>query len=77
MRHLVQQSAGQQTLHVRFQGRSTEMSLASLHVDPLATDQQIKEAVAAYMECPASALDDHVVVRTEQAIIVRPEAIYG
>jgi hypothetical protein len=77
MKQLVQQSAGQQTLHVRFQGRSTEMSLASLHLDPSATDQQIKEAVAAYLEHPASILDDHVVVRSEQVIIVRPEAIYG
>jgi hypothetical protein len=77
MRHLVQQSAGQLPLHVRFQGRSTEMALVSLHLDPYATDRQIKEAVAAYLEHPASALDDHVVVRTEQAIIVRPEAVYG
>jgi hypothetical protein len=67
----------QQTLHLRFNGRSDEMSLAALGLTPSATDEQIKAALAAHLDCSPAALAGHVVVRHEAAIVVRPEAIYG
>jgi hypothetical protein len=64
-------------VHVRVAGRSAEMNLAALNLSSDATDSQIKTAVVHSLDLPANALADHVIVRTSQAIIVRPEAIYG
>jgi hypothetical protein len=65
------------TVHIRFHGRSEELTLAMLHLTSHATDAQIKQAIAHHFDLPAHSLHDHVVVRNSQAIIVRPEAIYG
>jgi hypothetical protein len=64
-------------VHVRVAGRSEELNLAALGLQSDATDSQIKEAVVRALDLPASELANHVIVRTSQAIIVRPEAIYG
>ena len=64
-------------VHVRFDGRSEELTLVVLGLNSDATDVQIKRAVVRHFDLPASHLDMHVIVRTDQAIIVRPEAIYG
>ncbi len=64
-------------VHVRVAGRSEELHQAALGLQDDATDSQIKEAIVRALDLPAGALADHVVVRTSQAIIVRPEASYG
>lgn len=64
-------------VHVRYNGRSEELGLTALDLQDTATDIQIKQAVERYLDLPASSLDHHIVVRTSQAIIVRPQAIYG
>jgi hypothetical protein len=64
-------------LHVRFNGRSDELTLGALDLDRGASDEAIKQAVAAYYDRPAGAFADHVVVRYENAIVLRPEAVYG
>jgi len=64
-------------VHIRIAGRSEEIQLAQLGVANSANDLQLKEAVARYLDLPAQALADHVIVRTTQAIIIRPEALYG
>lgn len=64
-------------VHVRVSGRSTELTLAALNLQADAADVQLKDAVARYLDLPAEQLASHVIVRTSQAIIVRPEAIYG
>ncbi len=64
-------------VHVRVDGRSEELTLAMLDLNDSATNEQIKQAIACHFDLPAHSLDNHVVVRTSQAIIVRPEAIYG
>ncbi len=66
-----------QILHVRFDGRSEELSLAALALDRYATDGQIKQAVAAHFDRPAGSFDAYVVVRHSDAIVLRPEAVYG
>ncbi len=65
------------TLHVRFDGRSEEMPLATLRLNEAPTDAQIKQALAAHYDLPAGYFDKYVVVRHSEAIVVRPEAIYG
>ena len=64
-------------VHVRFDGRSEELTLVVLGLNSDATDAQIKHAVVRHFDLPAGHLDTYVIVRTDQAIIVRPEAIYG
>jgi hypothetical protein len=64
-------------VHIRFDGRSEELTLVVLGLNSDATDAQIKRAVVRHFDLPANYLDTHVIVRTDQAIIVRPEAIYG
>jgi len=64
-------------VHVRFDGRSEEIPLAQLGIAQNATDNQLKHAVARYLDLPADSLSSHVIVRTTQAIIIRPEALYG
>ena len=65
------------TVHIRVAGRSAELTLADLNLSAEANDAQIKSAVARHLDLPAQDLAAHVIVRTSQAIIVRPEAIYG
>jgi hypothetical protein len=64
-------------LHVRFNGRSDELTLGALDLDRGASDEAIKQAVAAHYDRPAGTFANHVVVRYEHAIVLRPEAIYG
>ena len=64
-------------VHVRVAGRSEELHLAALGLQSDATDSQIKEAVVRALDLPTGALAAHVIIRTSQAIVVRPEAIYG
>jgi hypothetical protein len=64
-------------VHVRIAGRSEELNLAALGLQNEATDSQIKDAIVRALDLPAEALVDHVIIRTSQAIIVRPEASYG
>ena len=64
-------------LHVRIDGRSQELSLAALKLDASATDGQIKRAVERHLDLRTGYLNSYAVSRTSQAIIVRPEAIYG
>jgi hypothetical protein len=64
-------------IHVRFDGRSEELTPAMLNLGDNATDEQIKQAITCHFDLAARYLANHVIVRTSQAIIVRPEAIYG
>jgi hypothetical protein len=64
-------------VHIRVDGRSIELTLNELGLQADATDAQIKNAGTRYLDLPASALANHVIVRTSQALIVRPEAVYG
>ncbi len=64
-------------LHIRFDGRSEELSLNALNLNRQATDDEIKQAVATHFERPTRYFQDYVIVRNSETIIVRPEAIYG
>jgi hypothetical protein len=64
-------------IHVRFDGRSTELPASSLQLANDANDAQIKRAIAGRFDLPPTYFDGYVLVRTSTTIIVRPEAIYG
>ncbi len=65
------------TLHVRFDGRSDELDLKGLNLVAGASDNQLRTALARHYDCPIKELDDYVIIREPQAIIIRPIAIYG
>lgn len=67
----------QPMLHLRLNGHSAELPLRALRLTMAASDEQVKQAVARNFECPVAALDQHVVIRHQTTIVVRPEAIYG
>ena len=64
-------------LHVRFDGHSDDIDLATLGLRPDARDAEIRSALARHYDCSAAQLNDYVIQREPQAIIVRPMAIYG
>ncbi len=64
-------------VHVRANGRSDELTLVELGIQASASDQDLKHAVARYLDRPEGAFNAFEVVRTREAIIIRPEAIYG
>jgi hypothetical protein len=64
-------------LHVRFAGRSVDLELTTLNLRPDASDHDIRLALARHFDCSPAVLDDYVIQRDPQAIIVRPVAIYG
>lgn len=65
------------TLHVRFQGRSEDLTLKELELLPEAGDADLRAALARRYDVTPAALDGCVIVREKQAIIVRPIAYYG
>lgn len=44
----------QPVLHVRFEGRSQMLELYALKLDVNSSDGQLKQALARYLDCPAS-----------------------
>ena len=65
-------------VHVRYEGRSVDLSEAQLQVHAGMSDAEIKERVARRFEASAQELEFYVVDRTANGdLIVRPEAVYG
>jgi len=67
----------QTRLHVRFNGHSEELDLATLELQPGVSDVELRTALARRYDCTVAALEDYVIVREPQTIIVRPVAFYG
>lgn len=65
-------------VHIRYEGRSVDVSEAQLQIHALMSDARIKEQVARYVDASPPELDFYVVDRTPNGdLIVRPEAVYG
>jgi hypothetical protein len=75
---MAQLAAPARTVHVRLDGRSSDLPLDRLGLPEQATDDQVKVAVARHLEVPARGLVDAVVDRHPNGnLTVRPEAVYG
>lgn len=68
---------GARVVHVRVNGQSTEVTLAELDLRESAPDAVLKAAVARHLQVSPEQLAGSVVDRGGQAIVVRPEAVYG
>ena len=64
-------------LHVRFNGRSEDLDLATLALGHDASDTELRAALARRYDCAIGAMASYVIAREPQAIIVRPIAFYG
>lgn len=63
-------------VHIRYDGRSVDVSEAQLQIHAQMSDVEIRQHVARYFD--VSELDFYVVDRTPNGdLIVRPEAVYG
>jgi len=65
-------------VHIRFEGRSLDIPQDYLDVGQASSDQDVKRALASYLEVPTAKLRDYVIDRHETGnITVRPEAVFG
>jgi len=69
---------GVPVVHIRFEGRSLDIPQAELDVGMASSDNDIKRALAAYLEVPQAKLRDYVIDRHETGnMTIRPEAVFG
>jgi hypothetical protein len=64
-------------LHVRFNGRSEDLDLATLGLCRTSSDSEVWAALARHYDCALVDFASSVIVREPQALIVRPVAFYG
>ncbi len=65
-------------VHIRYEGRSVDISEAQLRVNAGMSDAEIKERIARHFDVRAKKLEFYVIDRTPNGdLVVRPEAVYG
>lgn len=65
-------------LHVRFEGTSRDIPCSELDVGALSSDNDVRAALAAYLDVPAGKFAAYVIERHDNGnITVRPEATFG
>jgi hypothetical protein len=69
---------GVTVVHIRFDGRSLDIPQGDLDVGSASSDNEIKRALARYLEVAEAKLRDYVIDRHDTGnMTVRPEAIFG
>jgi hypothetical protein len=75
---MAERQNGVKVVHIRFEGRSVDVTQGDLDVGAASSDNEIKRALARYLETPEGKLRDYVVDRHETGnMTVRPEAVFG
>jgi len=65
-------------LHIRFEGRSYDVPLSELDLGPLSTDEDVRTALANYLDVSTRPFRSYVVERHANGnMTVRPEAVFG
>ncbi len=65
-------------LHIRYGGRSYDVPLQDLDIGSASSDDQVRSAVAEYLQEPQSKLRLFVVERHDNGnVTIRPEAVFG
>jgi hypothetical protein len=65
-------------VHIRFEGKSVDIPVADLEFSRGASDAEIKQAVAGYLDVAADKFKHYVVDRHETGnLTIRPEAVFG
>ena len=69
---------GVTVVHIRFEGKSLDIPQGDLDVGAASSDNEIKRALARYLETPEAKLRDYVIDRHDTGnMTVRPEAVFG
>ena len=75
---MAERDSGVKVVHIRFEGRSVDIPQSDLDVGPASSDNDIKRALARYLETPEAKLRDYVIDRHDTGnMTVRPEAVFG
>ena len=75
---MAERQNGVQVVHIRFEGRSLDVPQGDLDIGSASSDNEIKRALARYLETPEAKLRDYVIDRHETGnMTVRPEAVFG
>ncbi len=65
-------------VHIRFQGRSWDIPVSELDLGGFANDDQVRSAVANYLDVRAADLRFYVVERHANGnLTIRPQAVFG
>lgn len=65
-------------VHIRFQGRSYDMTQSQIGLDLGMSDVAIKERLAQHFDVNVKSFESYVIDRRPSGdLIVRPEAVYG
>jgi hypothetical protein len=65
-------------VHIRFEGRSLDILFSDLDIGQFSTDEQIKQALAGYLDVPVEKFRHYVIDRHETGnLTVRPQAVFG
>jgi len=65
-------------VHIRYDGRSVDITEEQLRVKASMSDAEIKDRVARYFDVGLKQLEFYVIDRTPKGdLVVRPEAVYG
>ena len=75
---MAERNSGVKVVHIRFEGRSMDIPQSDLDVGAVSSDNEIKRALAHYLETPEAKLRDYVIDRHDTGnMTVRPEAVFG
>jgi hypothetical protein len=75
---MAERQSGVNVVHIRFEGRSADIPQSDLDVGAASSDNEIKRALARYLETPEAKLRDYVIDRHDTGnMTVRPEAVFG
>lgn len=75
---MAERHEGVKVVHIRFEGRSLDVAQGVLDVGAASSDNEIKRALAGYLETQESKLRDYVIDRHDTGnMTVRPEAVFG
>ncbi|HEY9699044.1 MAG TPA: hypothetical protein V6D10_17405 [Trichocoleus sp.] len=65
-------------VHIRFEGRSIDLSETQLGITTGMNDVAVKERVSRHLDVHANRLVEYVIDRRPSGdLIIRPEAVYG
>jgi len=68
----------QAVVHIRFEGKSQDIPVSELDIGQTSTDEQIKNAVANFLDVGVERLENYAIEHHENGnFTVRPEAVFG
>jgi hypothetical protein len=75
---MAERQNGLRVIHIRFEGRSIDVPQDELDVGAASSDNDIRRALARFLETPEAKLRDYVIDRHDTGnMTVRPEAVFG